>query len=76
MSQRNPAQHESWYFTPFSDGEGVVGYYFHCGCGHTQLFTQDCDRCGFEIDVDADDWYDAEILKPINLRAWNRGVEK
>lgn len=65
-------------YIPFSDGFGFVGYSYVCpNCNHeTPLVDceEGCDWCGFtEEYVDPDDWYDKEMNKPIEKRAWNFG---
>lgn len=64
---------EKVYFTPFSDGYGIVGYYYHClNCGYDGRFSDGCGNCSNEWpDIDQDDWYDNERKKPKDERAWN-----
>jgi len=63
-------------YSPFNDGFGIVGYGYVCPkCKHETLFTdceQDCKNCGFsEKYEDPDDWYEGEMAKPVEQRAWN-----
>ena len=60
-------------FSPFCDDVGCVGYYYKClKCGHEGKFSDSCDKCSNEWpDIDQDDWYDREMKKPVNRRAWN-----
>jgi len=62
-------------YEPFSDDYGIVGYHFKCPkCSHINKFStnEDCKNCDFEQEYkDVDEWYEGEIKKPQNRRAWN-----
>lgn len=69
---------EKVIFTPFNDGYGIVGYYYDClVCGHHGMFEDQCKNCGNSFtDIDQDEWYSAELEKPLSERAWNKYAEK
>lgn len=61
-------------YVPFNDGYGIVGYHWQCKCGETIQFVSGGEvcTCGFVIpEVDPDDWYDEQMLKPVEERDWN-----
>ncbi len=64
------------YYIPINDGSGTVGYIYVCPkCKHKTHFTNcedGCEKCKHsEPYVCGDDWYDEEIKKPKEMRAWN-----
>lgn len=63
------------YYVPFDDGFGVVGYFWRCECGGVIPFADQGDECkcgrATPDDIDPDDWYDAELMKPKEERAWS-----
>ena len=63
-------------YIPFNDGFGIVGYGYKCPkCKHETKFTdceEGCEDCGFnEPYEDPDDWYEEEMNKLKEQRAWN-----
>lgn len=61
---------------PISDDYGIIGFSYKCPeCNHENNFQDSdlgCQKCGFEEKyVDPEYWYDLEIKKPVNHRAWN-----
>jgi hypothetical protein len=63
-------------YIPFDDEYGIVGYGYKCPkCNRVSQFTdceEGCSTCGFsEPYVDQDDWYEEEMGKPVEERAWN-----
>ena len=63
-------------YAPFNDGYGIVGYGYECPkCKHETQFTtcdDGCEECGFnEPYKDPDEWYNEEMAKPKEQRAWN-----
>ena len=63
-------------YLPLTDDYGIIGFFYKCPkCNHENNFRDSddgCEKCDFEEDyVDPDEWYDLQMLKPINERDWN-----
>jgi len=63
-------------YIPINDGTGIIGFSFKCPqCNHLNLFSsnESCDACDLEQSYeDPDEWYDMEMLKRTEDRAWNK----
>lgn len=65
-------------YIPIGDDYGIIGFEYECPkCKHVTSFTDcetGCEKCKFsEPYTDPDNWYEAELKKPVNERAWNNG---
>ena len=69
------------FYRPINDGMGFIGYSYICPeCNHETMFVDcetGCEICLFsELYIDADEWYDEEMKKPVKERAWNTSKGK
>jgi hypothetical protein len=67
-------------YLPLMYDFGIEGYTYKCPkCSHVNEFAdcdEGCGKCGFsEPYVDPDDWYENEMSKPKEKRAWNIKTE-